>query len=138
MRLVELIRSFQTSEETCRAARTFAESLGKTTVTVKDVPGFLVNLLLIPYLLDAVRALESGVASREDIDTAMKLGCAHPMGPFELADLIGNDTVLAIADVMHSEYRNPRYAAPPLLRRMVTAGHLGRKSGKGFYAYPPK
>ena len=104
-------------------------------ITAKDTPGFIVNLLLIPYLLDGVRAYESGVASREDIDAGMKLGCNMPMGPLELLDFVGVDTTLFIADVMYDEFRDPKYAAPPLLRKMVLAGFHGRKSGKGFYDY---
>lgn len=134
--LLEIVRGFLTSEETLRAAREFGESVGKTMVLApKDNPGFIVNLLFVPYGLDAIRALENGVATKEDIDTAMKLGMNHPMGPFILMDFVGLDTMLYVADAMYQEYRDPRYAAPPLLRRMVTAGYLGRKSGKGFYDY---
>jgi 3-hydroxybutyryl-CoA dehydrogenase len=104
-------------------------------VTAKDTPGFIVNRLLIPYLLQAVQVYEDGLASREDIDTAIKLGLAHPMGPLTLLDFVGLDTTLFIADAMYEEYKDPRYAAPPLLRRMVLAGQLGRKSGRGFYEY---
>ncbi len=135
MKLVEIVRSIVTSEETYQMASVFSRSLGKEIVTAKDTPGFIVNLLLIPYLLDAVRALESGVATKEDIDTGMKLGCNMPMGPLELTDFIGVDTTLYIADVMYDEFRDPRYAAPPLLRKMVVAGFHGRKSGRGFYTY---
>jgi 3-hydroxybutyryl-CoA dehydrogenase len=135
MKLVEIVRSIVTSDETYETARTFSESLGKQIVTAKDTPGFIVNLLLIPYLLDAIRAFESGVASKEDIDAGMKLGCNMPMGPLELTDFIGVDTTMYIADVMYEEFRDPKYAAPPLLRKMVTAGFHGRKSGKGFYDY---
>jgi len=109
--------------------------LGKTMVTAKDTPGFIVNRLLIPYILDAVRVYENGLATREDIDTAIKLGLNHPMGPLTLLDFVGLDTTLFIADAMFEEYKDERYAAPPLLRRMVLAGQLGRKSGKGFYDY---
>ncbi len=134
--LLEVVRGFLTSEETLQAAREFGESVGKTIVLApKDNPGFIVNLLFVPYGLDAIRALENGVATKEDIDTAMKLGMNHPMGPFILMDFVGLDTMLYVADAMYEEYRDPRYAAPPLLRRMVTAGYLGRKSGKGFYDY---
>lgn len=134
--LLEIVRGFLTSEETLQAAREFGESVGKTMVLApKDNPGFIVNLLFVPYGLDAIRALENGVATKEDIDTAMKLGMNHPMGPFILMDFVGLDTMLYVADAMYQEYRDPRYAAPPLLRRMVTAGYLGRKSGKGFYDY---
>ncbi len=134
--LLELVRGFRTSDETLQIAREFGESVGKTVVVAqKDNPGFIVNLLFIPYALDAIRALENGVATKEDIDTAIKLGMNHPMGPFTLMDFVGLDTMLYVADAMYEEYRDPRYAAPPLLRRMVTAGYLGRKTGKGFYDY---
>ena len=135
MKLLEIVRAYQTTEETYQTARGFGESLGKTVITAKDTPGFIVNLLLIPYLLDAVRAVERGVASVEDIDTGMKLGCGHPMGPLTLLDFVGLDTTYFIAEAMFREFKDPRYAAPPLLKRMVAAGHLGRKSGKGFYGY---
>jgi 3-hydroxybutyryl-CoA dehydrogenase len=138
MLLLEMVRTILVSDETFAAARAFGEGLGKTVVVAKDNPGFIVNLLLIPYMLDCVRALENGVATREDIDTAIKLGLNHPMGPFTLLDLVGLDTCLFIADAMYQEFKDPRYAAPPLLRRMVTAGMLGRKSGKGFYDYSGK
>lgn len=134
--LLEVVRGYRTSEETLQVAREFGKSVGKTIVMAeKDNPGFIVNLLFVPYGLDAIRALENGVATKEDIDTAMKLGMNHPMGPFILMDFVGLDTMLYVADAMYEEYRDPRYAAPPLLRRMVTAGYLGRKSGKGFYDY---
>ncbi len=135
MRLLEVVRTILTSEETFERAREFGESLGKEIVVAKDTPGFIVNLLLIPYLLDAIRALENGVATKEDIDKSMVLGLNHPMGPFTLLDLLGLDTTLFIADAMYGEFKDSRYAPPPLLRRMVTAGHLGRKTGKGFYDY---
>jgi len=135
MPLLELVRTILTSGETLQTAQEFGKSLGKTTVVAKDTPGFIVNLLLVPYLLDAVRALEKGVATKEDIDTAIKLGLNHPMGPLTLLDFIGLDTALYIAEAMYQEFRDPRYAPPPLLRRMVLAGHLGRKSGRGFYEY---
>ncbi|MDY7041882.1 MAG: 3-hydroxybutyryl-CoA dehydrogenase [Chloroflexota bacterium] len=135
MPLIEFVRTILTDDETMAVAREFGASLGKTMVTAKDTPGFIVNRLLIPYLLDAVRVYGDGLASREDIDTAIKLGLNHPMGPLTLLDFIGLDTCLFIADAMYEEYKDPRYAAPPLLRRMVLAGHLGRKSGKGFYDY---
>jgi len=135
MPLLEMVRTILVSDETFDTARQFGQSLGKTIIVAKDNPGFIVNLLLIPYVLDCVRALENGVASKEDIDTGIKLGLSHPMGPFELLDLVGLDTTLFIADAMYGEFKDPRYAAPPLLRRMVTAGHLGRKSGQGFYGY---
>jgi 3-hydroxybutyryl-CoA dehydrogenase len=113
----------------------FAKSLGKQAVAAKDTSGFIVNLLLVPYLLDAIRALEHGVASTADIDTAMKLGCGYPMGPLTLLDFVGNDTTCKIAEIMFDQYREQRYAPPPLLRRMVLAGMYGRKTGKGFYDY---
>jgi 3-hydroxybutyryl-CoA dehydrogenase len=135
MPLIELVRTILTSDETMAIAHQFGVSLGKTMVTAKDTPGFIVNRLLIPYLLDAVKVYEDGLATREDIDTAIKLGLNHPMGPLTLLDFVGLDTCLFIADAMFEEYKDPRYAAPPLLRRMVLAGKLGRKSGKGFYDY---
>ncbi len=135
MPLLEMVRTILVSNETFQTAREFGESLGKTIIVAKDNPGFIVNLLLVPYLLDCVRALENGVATKEDIDTGIKLGLNHPMGPFELLDFVGLDTTLFIADAMFEEFKDPRYAAPPLLRRMVTAGHIGRKAGKGFYEY---
>lgn len=135
MRLLEIVRTILTSEETFETAREFGESLGKEIVVAKDTPGFIVNLLLIPYLLDATRALEKGVATKEHIDKSMVLGLNHPMGPFTLLDLLGLDTTLLIADAMYGEFKDNCYAAPPLLRRMVTAGYLGRKTGKGFYDY---
>ena len=135
MPLLEMVRTFLTSEETFQSAKAFGESLGKTIVVSKDTPGFIVNLLLIPYLLQAVEALERGVATKEDFDTAIKLGLNHPMGPFTLLDFVGLDTTLFVADAVFEETKDPRFAAPPLLRRMVSAGYLGRKSGKGFYDY---
>ncbi len=135
MPLIEFVRTILTSDETIETAREFGASLGKTMVTAKDTPGFIVNRLLIPYILDAVRVYENGLATREDIDTAIKLGLNHPMGPLTLLDFVGLDTTLYIADAMFDEYKDERYAAPPLLRRMVMAGQLGRKSGKGFYDY---
>ncbi|HEM47272.1 MAG TPA: 3-hydroxybutyryl-CoA dehydrogenase [Alphaproteobacteria bacterium] len=135
MPLIEFVRTILTSDETMHTAREFGESLGKTMVTAKDTPGFIVNRLLIPYLLDAVRVYENGLATKEDIDTAIKLGLNHPMGPLTLLDFVGLDTCLFIADAMYDEYKDARYAAPPLLRRMVLAGQMGRKSGKGFYDY---
>ena len=135
MPLIEFVRTILTSDETMAVVHQFGASLGKTMVTAQDTPGFIVNRLLIPYLLDAVRVYQDGLASREDIDTAIKLGLNHPMGPLMLLDFVGLDTTLFISDAMYEEYKDPRFAAPPLLRRMVLAGHLGRKSGQGFYDY---
>jgi 3-hydroxybutyryl-CoA dehydrogenase len=135
MALVEIVRPITASDETIAEARAFAEACGKDAVEVKDQAGFIVNALLFPYLNNAVRLLENGVASRDDIDTAMKGGCGFPMGPFALLDLVGLDTSLAILDALYDEMRDPHYAAVPLLRRMVSAEQLGRKSGKGFYDY---
>ena len=135
MKLVELVRPEGPSQATYAEARRFTESLGKTIITAKDTPGFIVNLLLVPYLCEAIRAVESGVATKEDIDTGMELGCGVPMGPLKLVDFVGLDTALHIADVLFGEIGDPRYAAPPLLRRMVRAGRLGKKSGAGFYDY---
>ncbi len=135
MPLIEFVRTILTSDETMAIAHQFGASLGKTMVTAKDTPGFIVNRLLIPYLLQAIQVYEDGLASREDIDAGIKLGLAHPMGPLTLLDFVGLDTTLFIADAMYEEYKDSRYAAPPLLRRMVLAGQLGRKSGKGFYDY---
>jgi 3-hydroxybutyryl-CoA dehydrogenase len=138
MKLVEVVRTILASDATVASAWAFVEQLGKTPVAVRDTTGFIVNRLLVPYLLEAVRLLEAGVASKEDIDQGMKLGCGHPIGPFALLDLIGLDTALSVAEVMFQEFRESRLAPPPLLRRMVLAGHLGRKSGKGFYDYPAR
>ncbi|HEV8310907.1 MAG TPA: 3-hydroxybutyryl-CoA dehydrogenase [Methylomirabilota bacterium] len=138
MKLVEVVRTILTGDETVKIAWGFVQALGKTPVAAKDTTGFIVNRLLVPYLLEAVRLLEAGVASKEDIDQAMKLGCGYPMGPFTLLDLVGLDTTLFVAEVMFEEFRESRFAPPTLLRRMVLAGHLGRKSGKGFYDYPAK
>lgn len=135
MKLVEVVESLATAPEVTDEVCAFAESLGKVAVRCADRTGFLVNRLLIPYLLDAVRAYEAGSGSKEDIDQAMKLGCGHPMGPFELSDFIGLDTVKHIAEILFEEFREPRMAPPPLLKRLVYAGHLGRKSGQGFYRY---
>ena len=141
MKLVEVVRTITTSEETEQRAIEFVRALGKEPIRAKDSSGFVVNLLLIPYMLDAIRALESGVASVEDIDKGMQLGAGHPMGPFTLLDFVGLDTAYKIAEIMFAEYRDQRYAPPPLLKRMVLAGMLGKKSGKGFYDYsvnPPR
>ncbi len=138
MTLLEMVRSFLTSEETYRTSRAFGESLGKTIIVAKDAPGFIVNALLVPYQLDAIRMYENGFATKEDIDTGIRLGLRHPMGPLELADFVGLDVILDIADAMFDETKDTRFAAPPLLRRMVTAGYLGQKTGKGFYDYNKK
>jgi len=138
MKLVEVVRTILTSDQTIKTAWAFVEKLGKTPVATTDTTGFIVNRLLVPYLLEAIRLLEAGIASKEDIDQAMKLGCGYPMGPFALLDLVGLDTTLFVAEVMFQEFRESRLAPPPLLRRMVLAGQLGRKSGKGFYDYPSK
>ncbi|MDV7220343.1 3-hydroxybutyryl-CoA dehydrogenase [Streptomyces prunicolor] len=136
MPLVEVIPSLQTSKATELRVRAFAnETLGKTAIVTQDRAGFVVNSLLVPYLLAAVRMVGSGTATAEDIDTGMTAGCAHPMGPLHLADLIGLDTVAAIGEALYEEYREPLYAPPPLLRRMVESGLLGRKSGQGFFSY---
>ena len=135
MKLVEIIRAITTSDATMQTLREFVQKLGKTGIDVSDTTGFIVNRLLVPYLLDAVRVLESGIASKEAIDEGMKLGCGHPMGPLTLLDFVGIDTTYYIANIMFDEFREPRFAPPPLLRRMMLAGHLGRKSGKGFYEY---
>jgi 3-hydroxybutyryl-CoA dehydrogenase len=134
--LVELVRSIMTSEETIAEARSFAEdTLGKRAIDAKDRAGFVVNALLIPYILSAIKMYESGFASAEDIDEGMKLGAAHPMGPLALADLIGLDTLLAVANSLQQEFKDPASVAPALLHRFVEAGLLGRKSGRGFYEY---
>jgi 3-hydroxybutyryl-CoA dehydrogenase len=141
MKLVEVVRTITTSEETEQRAIEFVRALGKEPIRAKDSSGFVVNLLLIPYMLDAINALESNVASVEDIDKGMQLGAGHPMGPFTLLDFVGLDTAYKIAEIMFAEYRDRRYAPPPLLKRMVLAGMLGKKSGKGFYDYsvnPPR
>jgi 3-hydroxybutyryl-CoA dehydrogenase len=138
MRLVEVVRPITASDETIKAALAFATACGKDAIEVVDRAGFVVNALLFPYLNNAVRMLEQGTASRDDIDTAMQGGCNFPMGPLALLDLVGLDTALAILDALYDEFRDPNYAAMPLLRRMVVAGHLGRKSGAGFYDYAKK
>jgi 3-hydroxybutyryl-CoA dehydrogenase len=138
MKLVEVIRALTTSDETYTSAFAFAQALGKEPITAPDRPGFIVNRLLVPYLLDAIRAYEHGLGTIEDIDKGMKLGCGYPMGPFTLLDFVGLDTTYYIANIMFEEFREPAYAAPPLLKRMVVAGRLGKKSGRGFYEYPPK
>lgn len=138
MPLLEMVRTFMTSDDTFQRAKAFGESLGKTIVVSKDTPGFIVNLLLIPYLLHAIDSLEKGVATKEDFDTAILKGLNHPMGPFTLLDFVGLDTTLFVADAVFDETKDPRFAAPPLLRRMVSAGWLGKKSGRGFYDYSGK
>ncbi len=135
MKLVEVIRALTTSDETYRTVYEFAQSLGKEPITAPDRPGFIVNRLLVPYLLDAVRAYENGLGTLEDIDKGMQLGCGHPMGPFTLLDFVGLDTTYYIGNIMFEEFREPAYAPPPLLKRMVLAGRLGRKSGRGFFDY---
>jgi 3-hydroxybutyryl-CoA dehydrogenase len=135
MRLVEVVRTIATSDETEKTVFEFAKSLGKEPVRAHDNSGFIVNRLLVPYLLDAVRALEEGVGTKEDIDRGMELGCGHPMGPLKLLDFVGLDTTYYIAEIMFNEYRERRFAPPPLLKRMVLAGRMGKKSGRGFYEY---
>ena len=135
MKLVEVVRTIETSAETEKTVLDFARSLGKEPIRAQDNSGFIVNRLLVPYLLDAVRALEEGVGSREDIDKGMELGCGHPMGPLKLLDFVGLDTTYYIAEIMFNEYREKRFAPPPLLKRMVLAGRYGKKSGRGFYEY---
>ena len=141
MALVEVVRAITTSDATVRAATEFVRRLGKQPIAARDTSGFVVNRLLIPYMLDAIRAVEQGVASVADIDTGMRLGAGHPMGPLTLLDFVGLDTTLRIAEIMYTEFRESRFAPPPLLRQMVTAGMFGRKSGRGFYDYsvePPR
>lgn len=135
MKLVEVVRAIRTSEATVERSLAFVQSLGKEPIRAHDNSGFVVNLLLVPYMIDAVRALESGVASVSDIDKGMMLGAGYPMGPFTLLDFVGLDTTYKIAEIMYEEYREPRYAPPPLLKRMVIAGMYGKKSGMGFYDY---
>jgi 3-hydroxybutyryl-CoA dehydrogenase len=138
MKLVEVVQTILTEEQTVQTAYAWVQAIGKAPVRAKDSTAFIVNRLLVPYLLDAIRIYEGGLASLEDIDQAMKLGCGYPMGPFTLLDLVGLDTTMYVAEVMFEEFREPRYAPPPLLKRMVMAGHLGRKSGKGFYDHGAK
>ena len=135
MGIVEVVRAITTSDETLAFGRDYCGTLGKTTVLSKDRAGFIVNTLLLPYLNDAIAMLDEGFATREDIDAAINLGLNHPMGPLSLADLIGLDTCLQIGEVLYAEFRDARFAPPPLLRRMVAAGRLGRKTGQGFYPY---
>ena len=138
MKLVEVVQSLLTGEKSVLAAYEWVQAIGKVPVKTKDSTAFIVNRLLVPYLLDAIRVYEGGLATLEDIDQAMKLGCGYPMGPFTLLDLVGLDTTMFVAEVMFEEFREPRYAPPPLLKRMVMAGRLGRKSGKGFYDHSAK
>lgn len=135
MKLLEMVRTIMTSDDTVATVRAFGESLGKTVVVVRDAPGFISSRLLFPFLLDAARMLEAGVATREDIDTVVKLGLNHPMGPLELADHIGIDVAVFASNAMYEELKDPRFVVPTLMRKMVTAGWLGRKTGKGFYDY---
>ena len=135
MRLVEIVVALDTSQGTVAGARDFVERIGKSPIETKDRSGFIVNMLLVPYLMAAVRMYEEGFASREDIDTGMKLGCGHPMGPLTLSDFIGLDVLYAVCDSLYEEFKRDEYAPPPLLKRMVASGRLGRKSGRGFYEY---
>lgn len=135
MKLVEVIHTIRSAPEVIEIVTDFGKALGKTTIQAKDRAGFVVNLLLIPFLLDAIRALEAGIATREDIDTGMMLGCAHPMGPLTLLDFVGLDTTYFITQVLYDEFKDAKYASPPLLKQMVKAGLYGRKSGRGFYDY---
>jgi len=135
MKLVEVVKTVATSDEAFETAKAFGEKLGKVVVSCSDSPGFVVNRLLVPYLLDAIRTLEAGVATKEDIDNGMKLGCGYPMGPLELTDFVGLDTTYYIAEILFDEFKDHHYAAPPLLKAMVKAGYHGRKTGRGFYDY---
>jgi 3-hydroxybutyryl-CoA dehydrogenase len=137
MKLVEVVTGLDTSTETLIAAETFVRGIGKQSIRTKDRSGFIVNMLLVPYLMAAVRMFAEGFASREDIDEGMKLGCGHPMGPLTLCDFIGLDVLHAICESLYEEFKRPEYASPPLLKRMVASGHLGRKAGRGFYEYAP-
>ena len=135
MKLLEVVTTIISSEETLKTVKAFGESLGKTVIVAKDTPAFIVNRVLTPLMLEAIRVLEAGLATREDIDNGMVLGCNHPMGPLTLADFVGLDTMYYITEAMYAESKDPKFAAPLLLKRMVTAGQLGRKTGKGFYDY---
>ena len=135
MKLVEVVVALDSGEQAVATAEAFAAQIGKQSIRTKDRAGFVVNMLLVPYLMAGVRMYEEGFASREDIDTGMKLGCGHPMGPLTLCDFIGLDVLQAVCDSLYDEFKRPEYAAPPLLKRMVVSGHLGRKSGRGFYEY---
>jgi 3-hydroxybutyryl-CoA dehydrogenase len=135
MRLLEIVRTIATSDETLKTGKEFGESLGKSIVIAKDTPGFIVNRLLMPFLMNAIRMLDADVATKEDIDAAVHLGLNHPMGPLTLLDLVGADTALFVASAIYDEFKDPECVPPPLLKKMVTAGWLGRKTGKGFYEY---
>jgi 3-hydroxybutyryl-CoA dehydrogenase len=135
MTLVEVVIALDTAPETVDAAKTFVERIGKCPIETKDRSGFIVNMLLVPYLMAAVRMFEEGFASREDIDTGMRLGCGHPMGPLRLCDFIGLDVLYAVCDSLYEEFKRDEYAPPPLLKRMVASGRLGQKSGRGFFEY---
>jgi 3-hydroxybutyryl-CoA dehydrogenase len=135
MRLVEVVVGIDTTEETVERAEAFIEAIGKRPIRTKDRSGFIVNMLLVPYLMAGVRMYEEGFATREAIDEGMRLGCGHPMGPLELADFIGLDVLYAVCDSLYEEFKRPEYAPPPLLKRMVVSGHHGRKTGRGFYEY---
>jgi 3-hydroxybutyryl-CoA dehydrogenase len=135
MKLVEIVKGLDTADETVQRAEVFVEAIGKQPIRTKDRSGFIVNMLLVPYLMAAVRMYSEGFASREDIDHGMKLGAGHPMGPLELCDFIGLDVLYAVCDSLYEEFKLPEYAPPPLMKRMVVSGHLGRKTGRGFYAY---
>jgi 3-hydroxybutyryl-CoA dehydrogenase len=135
MKLVEVVVALDTSEQVVQIAHGFAQSIGKQPIKTKDRSGFIVNMLLVPYLMAAVRMFEDGFASREDIDQGMRLGCGHPMGPLTLCDFIGLDVLYAVCDSLYEEFKRPEYAPPPLLKRMVVSGHHGRKAGRGFYDY---
>ncbi|MGH2888776.1 MAG: 3-hydroxyacyl-CoA dehydrogenase family protein, partial [Solirubrobacteraceae bacterium] len=136
MRLVEVVVGLETDAGTVATAEAFASGIGKQPIRTKDRSGFIVNMLLVPYLMAAVRMYEEGFATREDIDQGMRLGCGHPMGPLTLCDFIGLDVLYAVCDSLYEEFKRPEYAPPPLLKRMVVSGHHGRKAGKGFYDYP--
>jgi len=135
MQLIEIIKTIATSDDTLETGKTFGKSLGKTIVVTQDAPGFIVNRLVMPFLLNAIRMLDAGIATRDDIDTAINLGLNHPLGPLALSDLIGLDTVFFIVNSIYEELKDPQYAPPPLLKKMIAAGWLGRKTGKGFYDY---
>jgi 3-hydroxybutyryl-CoA dehydrogenase len=135
MKLVEVVVAIETSEATAEAAAAYVAQIGKTSIRTKDRSGFVVNVLLVPYLMSAIRLYEEEFASAEDIDTGMQLGCGHPMGPLKLLDMIGLDTFLLVCESLYDEFKRPEYAPPPLLKRMIAAGRFGRKSGRGFYDY---